>query len=300
MGSSLRRYPSPLRYPGGKGKVANFLKLLVLENGLTGRHYVEPFAGGASVALSLLFEEYADHVHINDLDRAVYSFWRAALFETEEFCERIQRTEVTIQEWDRQRQIQVSDDPSILDLGFSTFFLNRTNRSGIVTGGIIGGRRQDGNWKLDARYNKTELIRRVRKVGRYRTRISLTRLDGVQLIEQLAAQGQPSLFYLDPPYYVKGQHLYVNFLDHAAHEQIATEVRRLEQPWLVSYDASEAIAGLYAFASSLQYTLSYSASEPSAGSEVMFFSEGLRRPDVRSPAGIPMSDVDTARRFVHS
>jgi len=301
-GSSLGRYLSPLRYPGGKGKLANYIKLILLENDLLGCDYVEPYAGGASVALSLLFEDYAGHVHINDLNPGVYAFWKAALEHTDELCKKIEKTPVTVNEWHRQRAIYNGanvDNLNILELGFATFFLNRTNRSGIVGGaGLIGGLAQRGCWKLDARYNKEELIRRIRKVGRFRSRISLTRLDALHLIAQWESRASssvaPALLYLDPPYFVKGEGLYDNFYSYDDHVAVSLGVRRLTHPWVVSYDAAPEISRLYKGKIAVRYSLDYSAGPNSQGSELMFFSSDLVVPP-EVPSSVSGSQVDEAR-----
>jgi DNA adenine methylase len=294
---SLELFPSPLRYPGGKRKVANFVKLVFLENGLAGAEYVEPYAGGASVALALLFESYASHVHINDIDRSVYAFWQAVLEDTERLCARIHDTDVTIDEWHRQRAVQIAREPDQLDLAFSTFVMNRCNRSGIIRGGVIGGKRQDGRWRLDARYSKDDLIRRIQKVARFRERITLTGFDAhVFLAGWVAPSDEATFIYLDPPYYVKGEGLYQNFYEHAHHVEIATRVDQLTVPWIVSYDAVPQILSLYSQVESRRYSLNYSAAKRYAGSEVMFFSQGLVIPGVETPAGIGIRQIDQARR----
>lgn len=287
-GASLGRFPSPLRYPGGKGKIANYVKLIMLENNLVGVDYVEPYAGGASVALSLLFEDYADHIHINDLNHGVHAFWDAVLNNTNELCELILTTEVTVDEWQRQREIQNTPETATpLELGFSTFFLNRTNRSGIISGGIIGGVEQTGPWKIDARFNKSALIQRIRKVSRFRSRISLTRHDALDFLDTWTkASTSPAFLYLDPPYYVKGEGLYDNFYNAADHAAIAEKVTTLIHPWIVSYDAAPAILPLYTTGTSLSYGLSYSAAGSSTGAEVMFYSPGLVVPAEDTPSGI--------------
>lgn len=291
------RYPSPLRYPGGKGKVANFLKLLYLENDLLGSEYVEVYAGGASVALSLLYEDFASRIHINDINGSVYAFWNTVLTDPDGLCRMIVDTPVTVDEWKRQKAIQSATDPSELDLAFSTFFLNRTNRSGIISGGIIGGYQQHGNWKIDARYNKPELCKRIRKVARFRSRITLTQTDAAQLLTKISAADQSSLFvYLDPPYYVKGEGLYDNFYQHDDHVLISQRVQSLKCPWVVSYDAVPEIFGLYGSIRSLRYSLNYSAAEAYRGSEAMFFSRGLRIPPNPSPAGISVKQVSRAQQ----
>jgi DNA adenine methylase len=289
-----QRYASPLRYPGGKGKVANFMKLVILENDLVGCRYVEPYAGGASVALNLLFEEYASHVHINDLNASVFAFWKAVLEQTDELCEKIESTSVSVKEWQRQRAIQADPNAATLDLAFSTFFLNRTNRSGIIGGGIIGGQDQLGAWKLDARYNRTELVRRIEKIGRFRTRITLTQRNASEFLREDLQEIDDAFVYLDPPYYAKGPGLYENFYAHDDHAEIARIVRALSDPWIVSYDAVSQIEALYPEESCLRYTLSYSAAERQQGSEIMFFSPGLKQPGVRSASGIGRDVLDLA------
>lgn len=298
MSIQPQRYHSPLRYPGGKGKVANFVKLLFLENDLLGAEYVEPYAGGASVALSLLFEDFASHVHINDINRGVYSFWSAVLDDTERLCARITDTPLTIEVWQKQRTIQQAEDPDPLDLAFSTFFLNRTNRSGIISGGVIGGQDQTGPWRIGARWNVSELVRRVQKVARFGSRVTLTQLDASTLLEDWCAEDAPhALVYLDPPYYVKGGALYDNFYAHDDHVEIADKVRRLTRPWVVSYDAAPEVLEIYCeLAEPWLYSLHYSAHGRHAGSEVMFFCDGMKLPETASPAGISVTDVDRARQ----
>ena len=273
------------------------MKLMVLENDLLGANYLEPFAGGASVALALLYDDYVDHVHINDLDSSVYAFWSAALSDTEALCDRIRDTEVSIEEWHHQRAVREDKHAPELDRAFATFFLNRTNRSGILSGGVIGGQAQSGKWKLDARYNRDNLIQRIRKVGRFRNRISITCLDAADLLLDWIDQDDPNGFvYLDPPYYVKGEGLYTNFYEHAHHEVIADLVARIPSPWVVSYDGVPPICELYKDFKQLPYTLSYSAADRYRGNEVMFFSDGLRVPDTDSASCVATAAVERAKR----
>lgn len=290
-----QRFPSPLRYPGGKGKLANYVKLIFLENGLVGREYVEPYAGGASVALALLFEEYASHIHINDLSPSVAAFWRTVLTATEELCDLIARTPVTIEEWERQRAVQLDPNADQTALGFSTFFLNRTSRSGIIGGGIIGGKRQTGKWKIDARFTREDLIRRVRKIARHRNRITVTRHDAATYLETELPKIDKPFVYLDPPYYVKGGDLYQDSYKPEDHTAIATLVHKLDIPWMVSYDAVPQIDDLYRPAPRVAYNLSYSAQERYKGKEVMFFDANLILPDVPSPANVDPRLVEVAR-----
>lgn len=281
------RFASPLRYPGGKGKVANYLKLLILENDLSGCLYVEPFAGGAGAALALLYEEYVERIHINDINRGVAAFWVIALGHGEVLRRRVSKARLNMDEWERQRLVQRARDPDPLDLAFSTFFLNRVNRSGIVDGGVIGGRGQSGTWKLDARFNKQTLLRRLEKVERYSGRITFTAMDAAELLARISpVLPRDSLVYLDPPYYVKGKGLYENWYDDDDHRAIRSLVRAIKTHWLVSYDAADYILALYAGVRSLRYSLSYSAGDRYRGSEVIFYSPDLKIPTVASPANV--------------
>ncbi len=288
-------YPSPLRYPGGKRKLASFIKLFMLKNELVGSEYAEPYAGGASVALALLFEEYASHIHINDLNRSVAAFWRAVLSHPTELCARIQHVTVSVKEWHRQRAVLDQAHTTDLDLGFATLFLNRTSRSGIIGGGVIGGFEQTGRWKIDARFNRADLIRRIRKIARHRTRITVTCIDAAEYMRTRLPAIQPGFVYLDPPYYVKGSGLYQDSYTKADHAEIAKLVRTLEQPWIVSYDAAPEIQRLYDEYLAVAYDLSYSAQARYRGTEVMYVRPGLAFPEVVSPANVTWKTVDQVR-----
>lgn len=279
-------YYSPLRYPGGKGKIAGFIHKIFETNQLLDGCYVEPYAGGASVAISLLINEYASKIVINDIDRSIYAFWHSVVNETEELCRLINDTNVNMWNWRRQKKIQKNKlEASYIELGFSTFFLNRANRSGIINAGVIGGNDQSGEWKIDARYNKKELINRIERIADYRDRIAIYNLDAVNLLETIE-ENLPvkTLYYFDPPYYIKGKELYVNHYKHRDHEVIAQKIGELnEKKWIVSYDSTPEIKSLYSSYNKLEYSLNYSAANPSRGKEVMFFSDDLNIPPVSSP-----------------
>jgi DNA adenine methylase len=284
-------FASPLRYPGGKGALANFIKTVVSQNSLLDGEYVEVYAGGAGIAWALLFEEYVQRVHVNDINKNVMAFWWSVLEKTDDLCKYIQDTRVTMEEWHRQRAIQLKpNDHSPLEIGFSTFFLNRTNRSGILNGGVIGGKQQTGEWKIDARFHKKDLVKRVQRIGQYASRIKIYNLDAIEFIKTILPKlPEKSLIYLDPPYYHKGQELYENHYDKEDHEQIANLVtNHIAQPWIVSYDATHEIIALYKKYRSILYSISYSARERYAGSEVIFYSRGLKVPKVENPTSVKL------------
>lgn len=276
------RSDSPLRYPGGKSRISDFIREVVLLNGCR-KHYVEPFAGGAGVALNLLYDSTVDHITINDKDRAIADFWWSATYNTEDFCSLIENTRVTVDVWKTQRNIQFGDTSTKMERGFSTFFLNRTNRSGVIDAGPIGGFDQKGNYKIDARFNKEELILRIKKLGRFRDRINVTDMDAGDLIKQYLPKLDPScLVYLDPPYLKQGPNLYLNHYSPADHQKLSKEISTIKQKWIVSYDNHPEICELYSGYSGRTFSIGYSVVNGREGSEIMFFSNGLNVPEKMS------------------
>ena len=181
----MNRYNTPLRYPGGKQRLAPFVAEVLRSNKLLGGHYAEPYAGGAGVAIQLLLYNQVEHIYLNDSSPAIYAFWRSIQRNADEFCRRIASASLTVDEWRRQRHIlKHTKDFSQIDVGFSLFYLNRCNRSGIPNGGVIGGLNQQGRWKMDARFPRNELIRRVEAVAKNRERITVTKLDAEVFIRQ--------------------------------------------------------------------------------------------------------------------
>jgi len=272
---------SPLRYPGGKGKLVPYFKQIIRDNLLLGCTYVEPYAGGASVSLSLLLDGYVSKIVINDIDRSIYAFWYSILNDTEKFCKLIRNTPVNVEIWKMQKAKQRNKDKcSLLELGFSTFFLNRTNRSGILDAGVIGGVNQTGKWKIDARYNKDELINRIKMIASYKSRIELYNLDAVKLIKLLAKKlSKNTLFYFDPPYFVNGKNLYLNHYLDSDHKKLFNVILDLkEQNWVLTYDNVRQIKNLYSQYRQKKYNLRYSASLVGIGQELMIFSDNLYIP----------------------
>jgi len=279
---------TPLRYPGGKGKLAAFIKRVLQRNHLLDGEYVEPYAGGAAIALELLLHEYVSHVYINDISRPVFAFWRSVVDDTERLCRLVRNTRLTMEVRDRQKRILMNqDDHDDLALGFAMFFLNRTNRSGILNAGVIGGRDQSGLWKIDARYNADELVSRIMAIARLKCRISVTGLDALEFLREGGTRWPPkTLIYCDPPYYIKGRDLYYDYYEHEDHERVAFfvthQIRR--QKWIVSYDNVKQVRDLYAGFKMIAYRIGYSAKSSRRGTEVMFFCDGLKEvPELVGP-----------------
>jgi DNA adenine methylase len=268
---------TPLRYPGGKSKLGSFLASVMRANRLVDASYAEPYAGGAGAGLHLLFRGYATSLRLNDIDRGVSAFWNAVLSRNEAFAKAIETVPLTVPEWDRQKDT-LRTARSGFDLGFAFFYLNRTNRSGIMNAGVIGGRAQRGSWRINARFNRDELAARVRALAPFRRHITVTSLDALDFLAELSTLNERLLTYLDPPYYDKGQQLYTNFYNAEDHAAIASFLTTYRQPWVMTYDACDDIRALYRKNRIADSEVSYSARDVRRGQEVVIFGPGVRAP----------------------
>ena len=277
----MATYNTPLRYPGGKQKIAPFVREIILENGLQGISYIEPYAGGAGVAIELLLSGIVGKILLNDSCLSVYSFWNTVLKDPEWLCKKISLASLTIEEWKKQREILRNRvDYSISEIGFATLYLNRCNRSGILSGGVIGGLEQNGYWKMDARFSRKELIRRIEAIANNGDRISVSNKDAEIFIDEYNTSSKSSAFlYCDPPYLKKADRLYLNHYLPDDHKRIAEKIQSIEKEyWIVSYDSSEYIANLYGQRKKFIYNLQYNARRAYLGSELFIFSDALSIP----------------------
>jgi DNA adenine methylase len=277
----MKPHSTPLRYPGGKQRLTPFISEILRLNKLVGGHYVEPYAGGSGVAIRLLLSKQVEHIHLNDSSVAIYAFWRSIQRKPDEFCRRIVGASLTVDEWRRQRHILKNPRGfSQLDVGFSLFYLNRCNRSGIPNGGLIGGLDQNGPWKMDARFPRNELIRRVEAIAANYHKITVTNLDAEVFIRSYVP-GLPrkTLVYCDPPYYHQSNRLYLDFYSAGDHVRLARTIQKhLKRPWLVSYDNVPEIRRCYAMRRSILCKVQYNASRAYLGTEVFFASDRLKVP----------------------
>lgn len=270
-----KNHCSPLRYPGGKTFLFPFFDRIINNNGLKKVTYVEPFAGGAGAALALLLSGRVEHIVINDLDKAIYAFWKSSVFSSAKFIKKIKTTSVTISEWKKQKLIYNDPKANLFNLGFATFFLNRTNTSGILDGGPIGGLKQNGKYKINARFNKKILVERIHSLSFYKDKISIFNKDGLKLISDYLNKNN-TFIYLDPPYFEKGSSLYLNHYKKEDHEALAKKLNQNPNAfWLLTYDNKKEIKSLYSNRRIINFSLNYNAYESRKGREVMILSDAF-------------------------
>lgn len=269
---------SPLRYPGGKNRLANFIAKICVDNKIDG-HYIEPYAGGASVALYLLFNSYVNKITINDKDKSIYAFWHSVLNNPNELSELILKTVISIENWKLQREIQRNKKTAnLLELGFSTLFLNRTNISGIINGGVMGGIEQKGSYKIDCRFNKTDIIKKIQNISEKKNKIRLYKKDAIKLIDKIQKESlsNNAIFYFDPPYFLKGSSLYLNYYKKDDHSAVCEKIRQIKNiRWIISYDNVPEIKKLYSSYKKKEYCLTHTAHKSKLGKEILFFCDEL-------------------------
>ncbi len=240
---------------------------------------VEPFAGGAGASLALLSAGVVDNIIINDLDRAIHAFWKTALDETDYLIRKVQRTQVTINEWQRQRKVYLNPTSSQRQLGFAVLYLNRTNRSGLIGGRPIGGLKQNGPWKIGARFTKSTITSRLRNIKELRDRISVLNYDGIALLKRLEQQRTASRFlvFLDPPYYEQGDSLYLNHYREKNHRALANYLAESDLKWIMTYDDTKFIRQLYPAYYKSRLSISHSVQRHKQGNEIVLFGKHTKR-----------------------
>ena len=277
----MTRYRTPLRYPGGKQRLAPFIAEVLDANDALGWDYVEPYAGGAGIAIELLLDKKVGRVHLNDASPHIFALWKALLTDPDGFCCRISKASLTIDAWRQHRDIvRNPNNHSIPELGFSTFYLNRCNRSGVLTAGVIGGLAQEGRWRIDARFHRNELIRRVEAIAKHADKIQIFNRDAEDfMVTYVNHLRRETLVYCDPPYYERAQRLYLSVYKHDDHVRLAKFIQStLRRKWLVSYDCHPQVLKLYAARRRFRYGLQYSAVRVEEGQEVFVFADNLRIP----------------------
>ena len=281
---------TPLRYPGGKSVMTPFFIDLFNANSIKMPIYAEPYAGGAGTAINLLLSDNVNEILINDANICIYSFWHYLLKYKLDFIHRVEDTEVTINEWYKCREIlKYAKQPSF-DLGFATFFLSRTNRSGILTAGPIGGGTQEkqdsAKYKINCRFNKIDLCKRLQDIIDRSSQIKTFNEDALVFLKR--AVNKQTMVYLDPPYYINGKSLYMNYYSHKDHVTLANHLKNSDNYyWVLSYDNATEIRELYKNFDLYSFEISYIAQKIKQGKELLTHSKNLVLPQnkcIRRPS----------------
>jgi len=264
---------SPLRYPGGKSKIYEKVRDLIVANGYEGRTYVEPFAGGFGIGVGLLCEDIVKAAILNDYDSHIYHFWYSVLSDTENLLRLISDTPITIEERERQKLNYRDANAGSLSDGFATLFLNRVNFSGVIKGGPIGGLAQTGTYKVDCRFNKADISSKIKTIAKLKGKIKLYNKDAGYLIRMsLMKMKAPMFLNIDPPYVIKGSQLYTNFFtegDHLNLQRLIIKHLDEEFPWIITYDDCQLVRDLYRRFHMEEYGIPHNAGGSVQGKEIV-------------------------------
>ncbi len=271
---------TPLRYPGGKSVMTPFFKNILQENNLGRVIYAEAYAGGAGTAINLLLENCVEGIKINDAAIGIFSFWFYLLKESDRFLDLFDKIDINLKEWQLQRKIFKQSAYPCFELGFATFYLSRTNRSGILNAGPIGGQDPDSqdaaSYKIDCRFNKPTLRNKLEKIIALKQKIEVTNLDALRFLKALPDN---TIAYLDPPYYDQGKALYLNYYKHKDHLELSRYLEfEARFKWVLSYDNIEAIRRMYVEFPLYTFHLPYNAQDRKIGSELLTHSDDIRLP----------------------
>jgi len=241
---------NPLRYPGGKYFLSNYISQVLESHLLKGCTFYEPYAGSAAVSLEMLFRGLADRIVIVEKDPLIYSFWKAVLDHTERLCEAINRLDISVNTWHVFEPYKYAQTPleySTVELGLAGLFFNRTNYSGILQANPIGGKTQSSEYKIDCRFKKATIISHIKKIACSREKITVKWADAIQYLEtSLGLLHKTNCFvYIDPPYYQKGKSLYRYYYRDQDHKNLSELIKKCQFPWLISYDEHPFITALY-------------------------------------------------------
>ncbi|BCS56802.1 DNA methyltransferase [Adlercreutzia equolifaciens subsp. celatus] len=270
---------TPVRYPGGKSKIYPEFRAILERNGLIGASYAEVFAGGAGLAIKLLLRSDVSSIVINDYDRAVFCMWDAIVNNSDEMCSFVNDVDLDVKTWKKQREIyrkRETADP--LELAKATFYLNRTNVSGILGGGLIGGLDQKGAYKMGARFTRDTLIKKIENIADRKDDIEVSQLDAEVFIDRYL-QNKGLFAYLDPPYVQKGPGLYRDSFDEAKHRSLAKKLGNCKSKWVVTYDKDILIDSIYDQYESTSIDIAYTANARTVGKEKIILGPGLSWPE---------------------
>lgn len=238
---------TPFRYPGSKSSFASTVKSYVLHNDLQGCKIIEPYAGSAAVTLALVSEEICSSAVLGERDPLMFSFWKVALQQPDALINKIREADVSLERWHELRPLLECETPEedrLVEMAFAALFFNRTNFSGVLHTGPIGGQDQSSAYKIDCRFNREDLIARVREIAKLGDRINVVFGDAVDLIKENKRRVTP-FFYIDPPYFVQGRKLYRHHYKLRDHVALSKSLGSVKFNWMLSYDNHDVIRSLY-------------------------------------------------------
>jgi DNA adenine methylase len=267
----------PLRYPGSKSGFVKIVDRIIRSTGFKGMPLCEPYAGSAAISFGLLKLQTISHATLVERDPLLFAFWKCVFEHTDELIHNFEILPINIHTWHKLRPLLNEKEPTssnLLELGLAGLFFNRANFSGILNGGPIGGLLQKSKYKIDCRTNKEELVKRIRSATQFSDRVTVTHADAVDFINRHKRR-KKILFYIDPPYFNKGELLYRYYYRHRDHKILAHTLTSSKFPWMLSYDSHHVIEFLYEDFFIRRHKFQYSARNSTQNEELLISNFGI-------------------------
>ena len=252
---------TPLRYPGGKATLINYVEKFLNSNDISVNYILEPYAGTGSISIGLLRDNMVSHASINDADQMVYAFWKTIIDNNKEFIEMVNSVDVTLDAWFNFKKYLIDNPLSTYnqkDVAMAFLFLNRTSFSGIIKAGPLGGKNQNSKYGISCRFNRKRITDKIQFLSQFSDKISVYNQDGIKFMRDMINEYSDAFIYVDPPYYKVGRLLYNVYFTQEQHEELARYLKSIEeQPWLLSYNNEEFILNLYSGKNNREIYLDY-------------------------------------------
>ena len=252
---------TPLRYPGGKTWLLDYVKAFARFHKLSSTTIVEPYGGSASISVGLIRSQLVTDATVCERDPLIVAFWNVAIHRNEELIEYLSSLEINMETWyglRRYLDLEKTNLQNELEAAGAFLFFNRTNYSGIIKGGPLGGKKQLSKYKLNCRFNKGRIADKIRSLKALEDKLKIIQIDGLEYMKNHALQSPDNVFfYVDPPYYGAGKDLYRFYFTDFDHQQLSAFLTGTEIPWLLSYDDAEFIRNLYQKKSNLPVYTDY-------------------------------------------
>src|SRR3990167_6998031 len=280
---------SPLRYPGSKRKLCNYLDKILAKNNYSPQVLIEPFVGGGSVFINFLLRHKEGKVVIEDKDELIYNFWKTLFDEPSYLIRFVKKVRVDLKTFDRYRHVSSHTDKfSRKKLAEACLFLNRTSFSGILnnSAGPIGGREQKSIYKIDCRFGRENLIKKIKSISAFKNRVVVLPYNWEETLKYVAGEDKYKnarlLYYFDPPFYKKAAQLYRYHFDNVSHKNLRDRLMKLKQAWILSYDRAQEIQNLYSAFTRINVSMPYSINSPAKRLEKELIITPLKLPKIKS------------------
>lgn len=234
---------SPFRYPGGKTWLVPRVRKWLASLDWKPAVFVEPFAGGGIISLTVAFESRADKVVMVELDKDVAAVWQTILGDDNEWlAKRIEGFDISL---DAVKEIMAIEPEKTRDRAFRTIVRNRTYHGGILAGGSAPIKSGENGKGIKSRWYADTLAKRIRAIADVADRIEFICGDGIEVMK-MHARKKKAAFFIDPPYTAAGKKAGNRLYTHHAldHENLFKVSGKVAGDVLMTYDNAPEIAAM--------------------------------------------------------